>query len=68
MRYSFGALSTWLLQVFFASLFDSVGWLACSAAMQSFICCLCDLLELLLLWLPLLIPLLLELEVEGEVG
>jgi hypothetical protein len=67
VRYCFGALSTWLLQVFFASLFDSVGWLACSAAMQSFICCLCDLLELLL-WPLLLIPLLLKLDVEGEVG
>jgi hypothetical protein len=48
------------LQVFFASLFDSLGWLACSEATQSFICCLGDLLVLLLL-----IPLLLE--VEGEV-
>jgi hypothetical protein len=67
VRYCFGALSTRLLQVFFASLFDSVGWLACSAAMQSFICCFWDLLELLL-WLLLLIPLLLELEVEGEFG
>jgi hypothetical protein len=32
------------LQYFFISLFDSFGLLACCAAMQSFICCLCDLL------------------------
>jgi hypothetical protein len=60
--YCCGEFSTWALQAFFASLFDSLGWLACSEAMQSFICCLWD---LLLLWL-LLIPLLLEVEVEGE--
>ena len=35
-------LSTWLLQYFFISLFDSLGLLAFCASMQSFICCLCD--------------------------
>jgi hypothetical protein len=34
------------------SLFDSLGLLACCAAMQSFICCLCDLLWVLLVLLP----------------
>jgi len=64
--YCCGEFSIWLLQVFFASLFDSFGWFACSEATQSFICCLWDLLALLL-WLLLFIPLLLEVEVEGEV-
>lgn len=41
-------LSNWLLQYFFMSLFDMPGWLDASVAMQSFICCLCDLLWLLL--------------------
>lgn len=42
--YSCGAFSSWLLQAFFLALFDSLGLLASCAAMQSFICCLCDLL------------------------
>ena len=33
------------------SAFDSLGLLACCAAMQSFICCLCD-----LLWVLLVLP------------
>ena len=65
-HYWCGEFSIWVLQVFFASLFDSLGWFACSEATQSFICCLWDLLALLL-WLLLFIPLLLEVEVEGEV-
>jgi hypothetical protein len=40
------------LQAFFLSAFDSPGLLACCAAMQSFICCLCDLLWVLLVLLP----------------
>src|SRR5215831_4638910 len=36
-------LPSWLLQAFFISLLDMLGWLACSCAMQSFICSSCDL-------------------------
>jgi hypothetical protein len=50
--YSCGAFSSLLLQAFCMSAFDSLGLLACCAAMQSFICCLCDLLWVLLVLLP----------------
>jgi hypothetical protein len=43
----FFEFSTWLLQCFFTSLFDMLGLLASSEAMQSVICCLCDLLVVL---------------------
>ena len=36
------AFSTWLLQYFLISLFESLGLLAFCASSQSFICCLCD--------------------------
>jgi hypothetical protein len=49
IRYWCGELSTWLLQYFFMSLFDSLGLLAFCESMQSFICCFCDLLVVVVL-------------------